>query len=91
MMLDTSLDAWSKVKSTITLRQKEIFEAVLEYPDRTTAELADKLVKPVNTISGRFSELGPGTEKNPGINIIARSGRRICTRTKGMAYTWRVV
>lgn len=91
MIIDTSLDAWNNVKSTLKKRQKEIYETILKYPDHTAAELGAILHKPVNAISGRFSELGPGTDKHPGINVIMRAEKRICAKTKGLSWTWRKV
>ena len=91
MMVDTSLDAYQKVKETLTKRQTEIYEIIQQHPNKTAAQYAQILVKPVNTVSGRFSELGAGTEKNPGINVIKRVEKIQCPVTKGMAWTLRVV
>jgi len=89
-MLDTSLDAWNIVNQTLKKRQKEIYQAVLKYPNHTAAELGAIIHKPVNSISGRFSELGSGTDKHSGMNVIMRVEKRECAVTKNQAWTWRV-
>ena len=90
-MIDTSRYAWDNVKSTLKNRQKDVYDAVLKYPNHTAAELGTIIHKPVNAISGRFSELGPGTDKNPGMNVIKRVEKRECAKTKGLSWTWRAV
>jgi len=89
-MLDTSLDAYQKVKQTLALRQKEVFDIIQKYPNHTCGEYSSILRKPLNTISGRFTELGKGTEKTVGLNLIKRVERRMCGKTRGNAWTWRV-
>lgn len=90
IMVDTSQNAWEIVKPTLKQRQKEIYDAVLKYPNHTAAELGVIISKPVNSISGRFSELGSGTDKHPGMNVIMRVERRECAVTKNDAWTWKV-
>lgn len=91
MVQDTSLEAWIGVKKTLAKRQQETYDLVKKYPNKTVAQYAQILVKPVNTISGRFGELGKGTEKNPGMNLIKRVEKIQCPVTKGMAWTMRVI
>jgi len=88
MVQDTSLNAWNIVNKTLKKRQKEIYKAILEYPNHTAAELGIIIHKPINAISGRFSELGAGTDKHPGMNRIRRGERRECAVTKNLAWTW---
>ena len=91
MVQDTSLDAWEIVKPTLKKMQKKVYDAVLDYPNHTAAELGAILRRPVNAISGRFSELGEGTHKNPGMNVIMRVEKRECAVTKNLAWTWRAL
>ncbi len=84
-MTDTSLDAYNdKVKPTLAKRQQDVYDAILSSPNHTAAEYARDLIKPVNTISGRFGELRK-------LNKIQRVERRQCNVTKGNAWTWRAV
>jgi len=84
-LVDTSRDAYNEVvKPTLAKRQQDVYDAIVLSPNHTAAEYARDLVKPVNTISGRFGELRK-------LNKIARVERRQCNVTKGMAYTWRDV
>jgi len=91
MVQDTSLEAWIGVKKNLTKKQNEIYELIKQHPNKTAAQYAQILVKPVNSISGRFGELGKGTEKNPGMNVIKRVEKIQCPITKGMAWTMRVI
>lgn len=91
MVQDTSYEAWLRVKETLTKKQNEIYVIILQHPNKTAAQYAQILVKPVNTISGRFGELGKGTEKNPGMNLIKRVEKVQCPVTKGMAWTMRAI
>lgn len=91
-MQDTSLDVWyGTVQPNINKKQLEIYQAIQKSPNHTAAEYAKDLVKPVNSISGRFTELGQGTEKTPGLNLIKRVVRRECNVTKGNAWTWTMI
>ena len=84
MMIDTSLEAWTTaIKPDLAKKQQIIFDAIRDNPNHTAAEYAQDLVRPVNTISGRFGELFK-------LGKIVRVQRRQCTATKGMAWTWRV-
>lgn len=84
MMVDTSLDAYAEVRMTLTTRQNEVYELIKNYPNRTAAEYARLLIKPVNAVSGRFGELRK-------IGRIKRVEKRQCFITKGMAWTLRVI
>lgn len=84
MMQDTSLETWcNAVKPQLTERQLEIYQAIIKSPNHTAAEYAQQLVRPVNTISGRFGELKD-------LGKIQRIERRQCNVTKGNAWTWAV-
>lgn len=55
---DTQWAAWQQVQSNLTDRQKEVFEVIKSRPGGVTSkEVARALDVPLNTISGRFSEL----------------------------------
>lgn len=85
MMIDTSLEAWTTaIKPDLAKKQQIIFDSIEKYPNLTAAEHAQKLIRPVNTISGRFGELNK-------LGKITRVERRCCKVTKGMAWTWRVI
>lgn len=90
MVNDTSLNAWEIVKPTLKKRQKEIYDAVLKHPNHTAAELGVIIRKPANAISGRFSELGSGTHKHAGMNVIMHVEKRECAVTKNLAWTWSI-
>jgi len=84
MMIDTSLEAWVGVKKNLTKKQNEIYQIIQQYPNKTAAQYAQILVKPVNTISGRFGELCK-------LGKTVRVEKIQCPVTKGMAWTLRVV
>jgi len=84
MMQDTSLESWcNTVKPQLTERQLEIYQTIQKSPNHTAAEYAQQLVRPVNTISGRFGELRD-------LGKIQRIQRRQCNVTKGNAWTWKI-
>jgi len=85
MMIDTSLEAWTTViKPELHKKQQIIFDVIKNKPNHTAAEYAQDLVRPVNTISGRFGELLK-------LGKITRVEKRRCNATKGIAWTWRAV
>lgn len=84
MVQDTSYEAWLRVKETLTKKQNEIYVIILQHPNKTAAQYAQILVKPVNTISGRFGELRK-------LGMIVRGEKVQCPVTKGMAWTMRVI
>ena len=84
MVQDTSLEAWIKVKKELTKKQHEIYQLIKEHPNKTAAQYAQLLTKPVNTISGRFGELRK-------LRKIVRVERLQCPVTKSSAWTMRVV
>ena len=84
-LVDTSLDAWNDViKPQLHKKQQIIYDIIIQNPNQTAAEYAQDLVRPVNTISGRFGELAT-------LGKIARVEKRRCNATKGMAWTWRII
>ena len=89
-MIDTSLDAWNKVKTELGPRQTQVLQALRKYPNHTTAEIAKILHKSTHSISGRFTKLGQGTKITPGLNLIKRVERRACAVTGGNSWTWSV-
>lgn len=84
MVQDISYEAWLRVKETLTKKQNEIYVIILQHPNKTAAQYAQLLVKPVNTISGRFGELRK-------LGKIERVERIICPVTKGSAWTMRAI
>jgi len=84
MLVGTSLDAWCEVKQTIAKRHTLVFNIIEKYPDHTAGEYSKILHKPLNTISGRFSELSE-------LGSITKREPRICAATGGTSHTWRVV
>lgn len=84
-MIGTSLDAWTRaIKPDLAKKQQIIFNIIEKKPNLTAAEYAQELIRPVNTISGRFGELSK-------LGKIARVERRICKVTTGTAWTWKVI
>lgn len=84
MMVDTSLDAYSKVKEDLSARQKVVYDTIRKYPNHTSAELATILRCHTNSSAPRITELRK-------LGKVARVERRMCAVTKGNAWTWRVV
>jgi predicted transcriptional regulator len=58
-MAETSLEAYEYLKSTgkLSQRQQEVYKCLLENGVMTSKQIAKKLNKPLNTISGRITEL----------------------------------
>lgn len=83
MLVDTSLESWTIVKQSLTKRQQIIYDAIRKYPDHTANEISKILRLPINTISGRFTELHNKSKIN-------RIQRRPCAVTGNNSYTWRV-
>ena len=84
MMIDTSLDAWSKTKPKLGKLHTIVYKAIGNYPDHTTAELSKILHIPIQTIAGR-----PGELLTKG--LVKRIDRRTCSVTKNSAWTWRII
>ena len=82
MIIDTSLESWTKVKPKLGKLHTIIYEAIGKYPDHTTAELSLILKIPIQTISGR-----PGELLTKG--LVKRIDKRACSVTKNQAWTWR--
>jgi len=56
--LQTRLAAWQEVRKELSFRQREVFLILRQMGGKATMhEVALRLFKPLNTISGRFSEL----------------------------------
>jgi len=84
MMIDTSLDAYAKVKETLSKRQEEVYDTLVKYPNRTSAELAKIMCLPLRSVAPRLTEMLQN-------NKIQRVDRRVCFVTGGNAYTLRVI
>lgn len=83
-LVNTSLDAWTEIKSRLGKIHTRVYDAIVEYPDHTTAELSIILHIPTQTMAGR-----PGELLKKG--LVKRIERRICLVTKNGAWTWREV
>lgn len=78
---ELSLIAWGQFRGKLTRRQKEVYEILLKVRKPVTAaELARIIGRPINTISGRITEL-----KRHGLILVA--GRRKCHATGQTAAT----
>jgi len=82
--VDTSLDAWAEVKKTLSVRQQQVFNAILKVPNRTAAEYAKILLLPLRSVAPRITEMLHARK-------IMRLDRRICFVTGGSAYTYKVI
>lgn len=67
-MKDTQLQAYESIKSVLGKRQKQVFESICENP-KTAYDLSNSLNLPINSISGRITELAK-------LGIIYDSGER---------------
>lgn len=83
MMIDTSLEAWTKAKPKLGKIHTRVYEAIHKYPEHTTAELGAILHIPTQSIAGR-----PGELLSKG--LVKRVEKRVCAVTKNNAWTWRV-
>ncbi len=84
MSIDTSLEAWQEVKKDLSVRQKQVYNAILKLPNRTAAEYAKTLLLPLRSVAPRITEMLHS-------NVIKRIDRRICFVTGGSAYTYKVI
>ena len=60
---EASLDAYASILPTLPQRRRVVFEAIAALYNATAKEVAAYLGVPLNTISGRFSELSDTTER----------------------------
>jgi len=84
MMIDTSSNAWETVKPKLGKIHNRVYNAIIDYPDHTTAELGFILHIPTQTMAGRPGELSKK-------GLVKRVKKRECTETKNQAWTWRRV
>jgi len=84
MMIDTSLEAWTKVKDELSSRQKQVYNTIQKYPDHTNNELSKIMRIPLQSVTPRTGELLK-------LNKIKRVNRRACAVTGGNSWTWDVV
>lgn len=84
MVMDTSLDAWSKIKRELNPRQTQVLNTITKYPDHTNNELSKIMKIPLQSVTPRTGEL---------LNLgkIKRVERRACGVTGGNSWTWRVI
>lgn len=83
-MIDTSQNAWQIVKPKLGKLHAKVYEAIVEYPLHTTAELGLILRIHTQSIAGRPGELSKK-------GLIRRVEKRECAVTKNQAWTWRAV
>ena len=57
MLVDTSLEAWTKTKPKLGKIHNRVYEIICKFPDHTTAELGVMLRIPTQSIAGRPGEL----------------------------------
>lgn len=84
MTVDTSLEAWSHVKATLNKRHAQVLNTIQKYPDHTGNELSKIMRLPIQSVSGRLTELRDAGK-------IKRTGRRDCSVSGHSAYVWRAV
>jgi hypothetical protein len=60
---EASLDAFKSILHELPQRRRVVLEAIAELGTATAKEVAAYLGVPLNTISGRFSELSDTTER----------------------------
>lgn len=87
-MRDTSLDAFSEIKTELGARQRVVLDAINyiiytrnTYP--TNLEISEFLGIPINSITPRTNELSK-------LGKIWNNGKRTCKVSGRMAYTWRI-
>ena len=74
--VDTSIAAARVIAPHITKLHKQILDAIDRFGTRTVDEVCVMTGRCRNTIAPRFNELGPGTARRPGLNLIRDSGQR---------------
>ncbi len=87
MMMDSSLDAWQEVKTTLGTRQRAVLDAInfiihTKNTFPTNLEISKFMGIPINSITPRTNEL----EK---LGKIFRGNKRTCRVSGKMAYVWR--
>jgi len=81
MMIDTSLDTWSKVQKELRPRQAQVLKSIINYPNHTNSELSKILHLPLQSVTPRTGELND-------MGLIKRVERRACAVTGGNSWTW---
>lgn len=84
MTIDTSVDAYIKIKESLPKRQAQVYNAILKRPNRTSAEIAKSLLLPLRSVAPRITEMLQDRR-------IKRGNRRTCFVTGGGAYTLMVI
>ena len=82
-MIDTSLDAFAQVKTTLGKRQRAVLDIIRHLKSPTNAEISQFIGLPINTITPRTNELR-------GKGLVGDAGKRICKVTGHEAHTWSV-
>lgn len=88
MSIDTSLEAWFKVKSELNNRQNAVLDAIqhIIYTKNTcptNLEISHYMRIPINCITPRTNELRK-------LGRLFLNGKRFCKITGNLARTWRV-
>ena len=81
-MLDTSLDAFAYVKTTLGTRQRAVLDIIKHLKSPTNAEISKFMGLPINTITPRTNELRAK-------GLVGDGGKRVCKVTGHEAHMWR--
>ena len=81
ILVNTSQEAWSIIKPKLGKIHTRVFQAIVDYPEHTTAELGIILNIPTQRIAGRPGELLAK-------GLVKRVSERKCAVTKNTAWTW---
>ena len=57
MIQQTSLEAYEKVVRDLGYRQKQVYDVIVSHPGFCNKEIAQYLMLPINSITGRVKEL----------------------------------
>lgn len=84
-MQDTSLEAyWNEIAPSLGTRQKEVLSVLSAGGSWSNNEIAEKLGKPINTITPRIFELRKA-------GLVEEAGKRLCGVTSRKVIAWRRV
>ena len=80
---DTSILSYATIHK-IGKKQQAVYDAIKRYPNRTDRELTHKmgLTDPNEVRPRRFELVEQG--------FVVSSGKRVCTYSKRLAYTWKI-
>jgi len=84
LLNQTKLESWDKTQSTLGLRQKSVYEALVRHPNVSNRDLSIILEKPINQITPRVNELRE-------LGLVKFSGVKFDQFTKRRVNTWSIV